>query len=180
MRSSNNRKRCQRQSHLWCRSQGERRGGGVSENFFTSHNLGAELQGLRSAPVSCILQKVFKRPRSNDWKSPSIDRMGKATQGRDRGGWIDTPDPGVAVEGDQCSRRTSSSSQQGVDQLQKVQVTGPWAAGCQESEIRAPTPDALECKHTLTGSALSPRHNPILCTYLTWPFGELQGGKNSI
>lgn len=38
-------------------------GGSVSEKFFTSHNLGAELQGLRRALVSYILQKVSQEAK---------------------------------------------------------------------------------------------------------------------
>lgn len=51
----------------------------------------------------------------------------------------------ISVQGE-----LQAAPQQGVDQLQKV-GPGPWAVGCQESEIRAPSPDALDSKHTLTG-----------------------------
>lgn len=41
------------------------------------------------------------------------------------------------------------------------------SASCQESEIRAPIPVALDSEHTLTKNESSPHQNPVLCIVLS-------------
>lgn len=86
----------------------------------------------------CFPKGVPRGKEARTESSQASDVMGKATEGF----WVEAVRQipqilGMSVMRDQGLRTTSDGSAAGSDSVMTVRVTGP-AAGCEQSEIRAP------------------------------------------